>query len=119
MRSRITNSGFTADMRLSNYFISAGHNYVRSNPLALSPSANQFRWLVAWGNDQHRGWNAGFSAVYDYRLGVLQYTTTQVTYNTDCCGFSVQYRRFNFGTRHENQFRLAFCGGQKRNVWNV
>jgi LPS-assembly protein len=23
----------------------------------------------------------------------MQYATTQVTYNTDCCGFSVQYRR--------------------------
>jgi len=32
-----------------------------------------------------------------------------VTYNTDCCGFSVQYRRFAVGTRNENQFRIAFA----------
>jgi LPS-assembly protein len=38
----------------------------------------------------------------------MQFATTQVTYNTDCCGFSVQYRRFSFGTRNENQFRIAF-----------
>ena len=27
----------------------------------------------------------------------------------DCCGLSVQYRRFSFGTRNENQFRVAFA----------
>jgi LPS-assembly protein len=31
-----------------------------------------------------------------------------VNYNTDCCGFSVQYRRFSFGARNENQFQVAF-----------
>jgi len=38
----------------------------------------------------------------------MQFATTQVNYNTDCCGFSVQYRRFSFGTRNENQFQVAF-----------
>ena len=84
-----------------------GHNQVRSDPL-LSPNANQFRGSAGFGDPNHRGWNAAVNAVYDYRLGVLQFATTQVTYNTDCCGFSVQYRRFNFGTRNENQFRLSF-----------
>lgn len=116
----IVNSGFTADVRLSNYFISAGHNQVRCTALVLgadcndtatarlSPPANQFRGLVGIGNENHRGWNAAFTAVYDYRIGVMQFATTQITYNTDCCGFSIQFRRFSFGTRNENQFRLAF-----------
>ena len=60
------------------------------------------------GNDNRRGWNAAFDAVYDYRIGVMQYATTQVTYNSDCCGFSVQYRRFSLGTLNENQYRIAF-----------
>jgi LPS-assembly protein len=38
----------------------------------------------------------------------MQCATAQVTYNTDCCGFSVQYHRFSFGVRNENQFRVAF-----------
>ena len=42
---------------------------------------------------------------------VVQFSTTQVTYNTDCCGISVQYRRFNFGVRDETQFRFAFAIG--------
>jgi LPS-assembly protein len=64
---------------------------------------------VGLGRENRRGWNAGFFTIYDYRLGVMQFTNTQVTYNTDCCGFSVQYRRFSFGTRNENQFRVALA----------
>jgi LPS-assembly protein len=107
LRSKVTNSGFTSDARFSKYFFSLGHNHVRSIPL-LSPSANQFRSLVGIGNDNKRGWNAAVSTVYDFRLAAMQFATTQVTYNTDCCGLSVQYRRFNFGPRQENQFRVAF-----------
>ena len=51
----------------------------------------------------------GFSAYYDYLKGVMQYSQTQVTYNTDCCGLSVQYGRFNLGTRDESQFRVSFA----------
>jgi LPS-assembly protein len=67
------------------------------------------RGLIGYGSQTQRGFNAAFTAVYDYRLGIMQFATTQVTYNTDCCGLSVQYRRFNIGTRNENQFRVAFA----------
>jgi LPS-assembly protein len=107
-RHAIVNSGLTIDGRFSNTFISVGHNSVKTDPI-LAPSANQFRGLIGYGNDQRRGWNYAFQAFYDYRKGVLQYSQAQVTYNTDCCGFSVQYRRFAFGTRNENQFRIAFA----------
>jgi len=107
-RHGFVNSGLSVDGRFSNYFMSLGHNFVRTDQ-ALAPSANQFRGLIGYGNDQRRGWNYAFSAFYDYRKGDLQYSQTQVTYNTDCCGFSVQYRRFDLGQRNENQFRVAFA----------
>ena len=106
-RGGIIDSGFDADIRFSKYFLSAGHNLVRGDP-NIRPNADQFRGQVGWGNENRRGWNFGFSAVYDYRLGQLQFATTQINYNTDCCGFSVQFRRFSFGTRNENQFQVAF-----------
>jgi LPS-assembly protein len=106
-RHEIVNSGMTTDYRWSNYFISVGHNQVHSADV-LTPSANQFRGSLGFGNENRRGWNAAFVAIYDYRQGIMQYAITQVTYNTDCCGFNVQFRRFSFGTRNENQFRLAF-----------
>ncbi len=108
LRGQIVNSSFSADARYGDYFLSLGHTDVRSVP-ELSPNANQFRGGLGFGNPNHRGWNAAFSSVYDFRLGTMQFATTQVTYNTDCCGISVQYRRFNFGTRFENQFRVAFA----------
>jgi LPS-assembly protein len=107
-RRGIVNSGFTTDFRRSKYFVSVGHNQVHSIPF-LSPSSNQVRGVLGLGNTTSKGWNAAFTAIYDYRIGIMQFATTQVTYNTDCCGISFQYRRFNFGARNENQFRVAFA----------
>ncbi|MCP5114436.1 MAG: LPS assembly protein LptD, partial [bacterium] len=108
LRQRFVNSGLTADARYGKYFVSLGHNQVRSAPI-LTPNASQFRGLFAVGDRNKRGWNAAFSAIYDFREGIMQFATTQVSYNTGCCGISLQYRRFSFGTRNENQFRVAFA----------
>jgi LPS-assembly protein len=106
-RSKLVNSGVTGDATFEHFSVSLGHYAVRSSPL-LSPNSNQLRALVRYGSSNKRGWNAGFSTVYDYRVSIMQYATTHVTYNTDCCGFSVEWRRFALGpTRNENQFRLA------------
>ena len=108
MLGHLASSTVSADTRYSNYFFSFGSTQIRSDPV-LSPSSNQLRGTFAIGNDNHKGWNAGTSAYYDVRKHVLQYATAQVTYNTDCCGLSVQFRRFNIGTRDESQFRVAFA----------
>jgi LPS-assembly protein len=107
LRGHIVNSTLSADWRRDKYSISIGYNQVHTDPV-LSPSQNQFTGGVGFGNDNRKGWNSSFRAWYDYRLGVLTFAQAQVTYNTDCCGFNVQYRRFNIGTRDENQFRVAF-----------
>lgn len=107
LRHRFTNSGLTLDARRGHYFWSVGHNLVKSDPL-LTPPANQFRGLFVIGDQNKRGWNAAFSSIYDFREGRMQFATWQITRNTDCCGISFQYRRFSFGTRNENQFRVAF-----------
>lgn len=108
LRGQIVNSGLSADYRQDKYFVSVGHNQVHNDPV-LAASSNQFRGTVGIGNENRRGWNTGLSMYYDYRKQLLQYLTSQVTYNTDCCGFSVQYRRFAFGTVNDNQFRIAFA----------
>ncbi len=107
MYHRITNSSLSADVRVSDYYFSMGDNQVNTLP-NLTPAANQIIARGGFGNENRRGWNAGFSVVYDYRKQIMQYETTQVSYNSDCCGLSVQFRRFNFGTRNENQYRVAF-----------
>ena len=103
----IVDSAFSVDYTWKKYYhFSAGNNEVHNNPLfntsinsygptapILTPDANQFRWRVWMGDTNKRGWNAGLDSIYDYRQGELLWTTAQVTYNTDCCGLSVQYRR--------------------------
>jgi len=108
VRHRITNSSIQANVRTQSFFVSAGHNHVRSDP-TLSPSSNQFIGLLGVGRSDLRGWSSGFSAVYDFRASRLTYATTQISYNSDCCGLSFQYRRFDVGTRQDWQWRAAFA----------
>ncbi|MBI5083438.1 MAG: LPS-assembly protein LptD [Acidobacteria bacterium] len=125
LRGKMTNSSLTADARLDRYFFSVGHSRVSCVPLGstavyrpdmcssqsdtkvLAPASNQLRGMIGLGQENKRGWNAGFMAVYDFAASSMQYANTQITYNTDCCAFSGQYRLFHFGTRNENQFRVA------------
>jgi len=131
LRHKIMNNSIEVNARFDKYLLSVGHTQVACVPLpptggfqpgdinrcqsdsgvgsVLSPQANQLRWLIGYGSDNRRGWNGGFFGVYDYRVHVMQFNNTQISYNTDCCAFSMQYRRFSFGTRYENQFRFAFA----------
>jgi LPS-assembly protein len=74
----------------------------------LVPQANQITFGVNYGTSLRRGWNLGGSVTYDLLLQRVLYDLIQGTYNTDCCGFSVQLRRFNFGIRDENQYLFSF-----------
>jgi LPS-assembly protein len=106
---RIVDSTVEVGYRWKNkYYFNAGDNLVRSNPL-LSSNADQWRFTVGFGDPQHRGWNAATSVAFDQLQNFLQYMTTQVTYNTDCCGLSVEYRRLNAGVRDETQFYISFA----------
>lgn len=108
LRRRPTNSTLLGQIRTEKVFVSAGHNHVRSIP-GLSPPSNQLQAFGGWGRQDLRGFGAGFQAVYDFRVKIMQFATAQVSWNSDCCGLSFQYRRFSFGTRNENQWRVAFA----------
>jgi LPS-assembly protein len=105
----IVDSSLAMDYRFAKYFLSAGHDMVHTDP-AVTAAANQFRMRAGFGDPNHRGLNAGVEAIYDYRKGAIQYTTSQVTYNTDCCGLSVQFRRVNIDSLRapNNDYRVAF-----------
>jgi len=118
---KIVDTAFSTDYRWSKYYVLVGNNQVhnllldadapQANP-PLTPAANQFHFRTGFGDANRRGVNAGFDAVYDYRQAVLQYVTGQVTYNTDCCGISVQVRRYNIGLASQTpEIRIAFSIG--------
>ncbi len=118
---RIVDSTVEVGYRWKNkYYVNAGDNLIHNNPgstacapvgtnAVLAPCADQWLFMVGFGDPQHRGWNAANSVSYDVRQNRLQYMTTQVTYNTDCCGLSLEYRRLNAGLRDETQFYISFA----------
>ena len=108
LRGAITNNTIAADGRHGELFLQVGHNQIRSSPDLSSPG-NQFRGTIGWGRENRRGWSTAFSTFYDYRLGRLSFANTQVTYNTDCCGFSFQFRRFPVAGGFDNQYRVALA----------
>jgi LPS-assembly protein len=108
LRGSVVDSSLSVDYRLKKYFVSAGHNAVHTDPILTAP-ANQFRGRAGFGDPNHKGFNAGFEAIYDYRQGFIQYTTSQITYNTDCCGLSFQVHRYVVGQHTQNDVRVAFA----------
>jgi LPS-assembly protein len=104
---RIVNSSASANWRLRQYFLNLGHTDLRA-PSVLAPTANQFTGTIGYGENNRRGWGAAFGIYYDMLKGLVDFTQFQVTYNTDCCGASLQYRRFNLGSRDESIYRFSF-----------
>jgi LPS-assembly protein len=70
---------------------------------------HQFRVLFGYGQLNKRGFSAASSFGFDANHGSLQYASAQTSYNWDCCGLSLEYRRFALGSvRNENQYRFSF-----------
>jgi LPS-assembly protein len=107
----LVDSSLALDYRFSaKYFISAGHDMAHTDP-SVAAAAKQFRVRAGYGDPNHKGFNFASEAIYDYVQGAIQYTTSQVTYNTNCCGLSVQFHRYNIGSNlgARNDFRIAFA----------
>jgi LPS-assembly protein len=78
----------------------------------VAPAAvkfNQFRTVLGYGSLGKRGFSAATNLGFDAELGQVQYGSAQLAYNWDCCGMSVEYRRFALASvRNENQYRFTF-----------
>jgi LPS-assembly protein len=72
-------------------------------------SFQQFRVGLGYGELTKRGLSAASSFGIDADTGILQFATLQTTYNWDCCGMTLEYRRFFIANvRNENLFRFTF-----------
>jgi LPS-assembly protein len=80
-----------------------------SNTIPSAIRFHQFRISTAYGTPNKRGFSGAASLGFDANLGFLQFGAVQSTYNWDCCGISVEFRRFSLGNvRNENQYRFMF-----------
>jgi len=108
---RINASTALVNYRYGPFTFGGGDAFLRVNDVNQNGQRDfhQFRILFGYGNLQKRGFSAATSFGFDSNQGFLQYSTVQTTYNWDCCGLSIEYRRFALGAvRNENQFRFAF-----------
>ena len=103
----IVESAVTAGGRWADYFVNFGHNQLRTGAV-LAPNSNQFTTAFGFGKPNKRGWNLGGTLFYNYRTQELNYLSSQVTRNWDCCGVSVQYRRQNYGLIQNNTYQFSF-----------
>ena len=124
-KGRVNASTALLNYHIGNYTFGGGDAYVQALPgLTFVPNVqqdfNQFRILAGYGNPNKRGFSGAASFGFDANLGFLQYGTIQTTYNWDCCGFTLEYRRFALGSvRNENQFRFTFTLANIGSIGNL
>src|SRR5215470_5496917 len=113
--ARITASTALVNYHYGPFTVGGGDAFLRVNDTSLGtvvPGArdfHQFRILFGYGQLNKRGFSGASSFGFDQNRGFLQYATVQTSYNWDCCGLSLEYRRFALGAiRNENQYRFAF-----------
>jgi LPS-assembly protein len=84
---------------------------IENNTLVGSATSNfnQMRFLLGYGTPSRLGLSVAGNAGLDLNLGSVQYATVQGSYNWNCCGFTVEYRKFELGSvRDENAYRFNF-----------
>jgi len=116
----INSSTVLMNYRIGQFTFGAGDAYLRTQgelPSNVTPATpfvtprfNQFRLLLGYGHPNKRGFSGAANIGFDANRGFLQYAAVQTAYNWDCCGVSLEYRRFALGSvRNENQFRFTFA----------
>jgi LPS-assembly protein len=82
-------------------------SYFFNKRTAIQPPTNQLGGSFSYGSPTRRGINAGFSFYYDIRRQFFQGSTTQVSYNAECYGFTVEFSQLNLGARIESRLRFS------------
>jgi LPS-assembly protein len=114
--NRLDASNVFANYRRDNVFASVGYSTLQALDASFTAQLpgqvtkyNLLRLLLGYGDPTKRGLSAGVNAGYDFIQSALQYGGIQSSYNWDCCGLSVEYRRLALGSvRNENQYSFNF-----------
>ena len=106
VRSQFRSAGIIGRYQAGPTFYNVAYFFTRRSPIQL-PS-NQIRATLGYGNSQRIGLNTAFSFAYNVDRSILQASTAQVSYNTDCYGLHVEFMQFDLGSRRESRFRFSF-----------
>ncbi len=70
---------------------------------------NQFRVALGYGGLARHGFSAAAAVGFDAEARQLQFASAQTTYNWNCCGITLEYRRYAIANvRNENLYRFTF-----------
>jgi LPS-assembly protein len=107
---QLTTIGMLAKIKpYRDFFFTIADFRLDANPLVLQPKSNQIRTLIGYGSETRKGFNITSGISYDITNNALQNQLLQLSYNGNCCGLAVEYRRIALGqVRTDNQFRVAF-----------
>jgi len=113
---KYTANNIYADVHQGDFF--AGVSYARLNAPGRSYVAgvassvadfSQMQTKLGFVRPTKTGLSVATSAGIDLDLGTVQYGAIQTSYNWNCCGVSVEYRKYELGTaRNENVYRFNF-----------
>ena len=116
---RISGSNVYADLRHGNAFGSVSHARLDALNAMATPIAvtnyDQLRATLGYGSATKVGFSSAINIGYDLNRVELQYGGVQTSYNWNCCGLTIEYRRLALGSvRNENyesfNFTLAGIG---------
>lgn len=113
---KFTSNNVLVNFREGNIF--SGLSYARLNAPGRFNTAGfssavsdftQLRVLLGYGGPARRGLGVAANAGLDLNSGQIQYGALQTQYNWNCCGLSVEYRKYELGSaRNENAYRFNF-----------
>ena len=116
VQGRFTTNNVFADVHQGSVFggfsyakLDAPGRFETNGQASASTEFNQMRVLLGYGAPTKAGLSAAANAGIDLKLGTVQYGSLQTSYNWNCCGFSVEYRKYELGSvRNENAYRFNF-----------
>jgi LPS-assembly protein len=114
--NRFTANNIYVDVHQGSLFAGAGYAGLNAparsyegGVLSSVADFNQMRVLLGFRRPTQPGLSAAANAGIDINLGTVQYAAIQTTYNWNCCGFSVEYRKYELGTaRNDNGYKFNF-----------
>jgi LPS-assembly protein len=116
VQGKFTSSDVFTDVHKGNIFggfsyagLSAPGRFETDGVPSATTNFSQMRVLFGYGMPTKAGLSLAANAGLDLKLGTVQYASVQTSYNWNCCGFSVEYRKYELGSvRNENAYRFNF-----------
>ena len=116
VQGKFTSNNVFADVHQGNLFggfsyagLHAPGRFETDGQPSLTTDFSQTRVLLGYGMPTKAGLSVAANSGIDLKLGTVQYGSLQTSYNWNCCGFSVEYRKYELGSvRNENAYRFNF-----------